>query len=71
MFISKNHYGLLSEQTPQDVRVLAQMLATIPKLAEQLGIENGYRLIINQGEDGRQEVKHLHIHILGGEKLAD
>ena len=71
LFIPKNHYGLLSEQSQDDVEVLGQMLATIPTLVEQLGIENGYRLIINQGEDGRQEVKHLHIHILGGEKLPD
>ena len=36
---------------------------------KELGIENGYRLIINQGSDGGQEVPHLHVHILGGEKL--
>ena len=47
------------------------MLASIPTLSEKLGIKNGYRIVINQGEDGRQEVPHLHVHILGGEKLAD
>ena len=69
--IPKKHYALLSEQEQDDIIVLGKILNTIPKIAKQLGIENGYRLIINQGEDGRQEVKHLHIHILGGEKLPE
>lgn len=71
LFIPKNHYGLISQQTETDKIVLAEMLNNISSLEKELGIENGYRLIINQGEDGRQEVKHLHVHILGGEKLPD
>ena len=69
--IPKNHYALLSEQSGEDTVILGKILNTIPKLAGQLGLVNGYRLIINQGEDGRQAVKHLHVHILGGEKLPD
>ena len=68
--IPKNHYAYLSEQTEQDNNVIAHILKTIPTLAEKLGIYGGYRLIINQGENGGQEVPHLHIHILGGEKLS-
>ena len=45
------------------------MLNKIPSLEKTLGIENGYRLVINQGEDAGQSVAHLHVHILGGEKL--
>lgn len=71
LFIPKNHYKLLSEQTEKDVLILGKMLSNIPKLTSVLGIENGYRIIINQGDDGRQEVPHLHVHILGGEKLSD
>ena len=69
LFIPKRHYALLADQSQQDSIVLGQMLAKIPNLAKELGIENGYRLIINQGSDGCQEVPHLHVHILGGEKL--
>ena len=69
--IPKNHYALISEQTENDAIILGKMLNKIPSLSAMLGIENGYRLIINQGEDGRQEVKHLHVHIMGGEKLMD
>lgn len=39
-------------------------------IAEQEGLVNGYRLVINQGEDGQQSVPHLHAHLLGGRKLS-
>lgn len=39
-------------------------------IAEQLGLGNGYRLVINQGDDGGQTVPHLHAHLLGGRKLS-
>ena len=38
-------------------------------IAEQEGLKDGYRLVINQGEDGGQSVHHLHVHLLGGRKL--
>lgn len=71
LFIPKRHYKLLADQTAKDTEVLGKMLAKIPTLAKELGIENGFRLIINQGDDSGQEVPHLHVHILGGEKLGD
>ncbi len=43
----------------------------IPKIAALCGLENGYRIITNVGEDGAQSVKHIHFHILGGEKLPE
>ena len=42
----------------------------LKKIAEQEGIaQSGYRLILNTGPDGRQEVFHLHLHLLGGQKM--
>lgn len=46
------------------------LLNAARKIAEQLGLENGYRLVINQGADGGQTVDHLHVHLLGGRALA-
>ena len=43
----------------------------IPKIAKQLGLESGYRVVTNIGEDGCQSVKHLHFHLLGGKKLSE
>lgn len=50
---------------------VAKIFEAIPKIAEKLGIVNGYRVITNIGEDGAQSVKHLHFHLLGGEKLTE
>ena len=69
--IPKNHYACLCEQNKKDIEILGKIINKISLLVGELGLQNGYRLIINQGEDGRQEVKHLHVHILGGEKLPD
>ena len=41
----------------------------LAKLAKEVGLDNGYRVISNVGEDAGQTVKHLHFHVLGGEKL--
>ena len=67
--VPKEHYGLLADASTDQERVLGKMLLTIPKLAELLHLENGYRLIVNQGGDAGQEVHHLHIHILAGQKM--
>lgn len=68
--IPKTHFKLLNEAGAQDVETLGYMLKKIPQIAAENGCENGYRLVINQGDDAGQTVFHLHIHILGGEKLS-
>lgn len=67
--VPKTHYKLLSEMGEEEASTLAYMLKKIPEIAKENGCSNGYRLIVNQGEDAGQEVFHLHIHILGGERL--
>jgi len=67
--IGKDHFKLLSEMDEKRAELLKYMLLKIPKIAKANGLENGYRLVINQGEDAGQTVFHLHIHILGGEPL--
>lgn len=67
--IPKKHYKLLTEMTDADREDLGRILQTIASLAPDLGLKNGYRLCINQGDDAGQTVFHLHIHILGGQPL--
>ena len=69
LMIPKRHFKLLAEMTAEDESILGRCLKKASLLAPSLGLENGYRLIINQGDDAGQTVFHLHIHILGGEKL--
>lgn len=67
--IAKDHFKLLSEMDEARAETLKYMLLKIPEIARENGCENGFRLVINQGEDAGQTVFHLHIHILGGETL--
>ncbi len=69
LLIPKKHYVGLFDQSEDDAIKLAKMLRFLPSLQSELGLEDGYRLIINQGGNAGQSVMHLHIHILGGEIL--
>jgi histidine triad (HIT) family protein len=65
--IPKIHVDSFNEVTPQ---TMAGMTSFIQEVAREMKIdESGYRVITNIGENGGQEVKHLHFHILGGAKL--
>ena len=68
--IPKTHFALLSEIDGEKAELLKRCFVKIASLEKTLGLEKGYRVIINQGEDGGQSVHHLHIHLLGGEKLT-
>ena len=46
------------------------MMTKVKDVAAEMGLENGYRVVINCGEDGLQTVMHLHLHILGKRKLT-
>lgn len=70
LIIPNKHIQPLSANG-EDGEVLGRMLLLAPKLAERSGVsDSGYRLVINQGADAGQEVFHLHMHLLGGHKLA-
>lgn len=68
--IPKSHFKLLEEMTEEQSEMLKKCLKKIPTLKQKLQLENGYRLVINQGDDAGQTVFHLHIHILSGQKMG-
>ena len=68
--IPKEHFALLSEMDDKKAEVLKRCFEKIEALQEKLGLQEGYRIVVNQGENGGQSVQHLHIHLLGGEKLT-
>ena len=70
LVIPKKHIGSLSEAEEGDAELLAHILLKVKDIAAQLGLENGYRVVINTGEDGGQTVHHLHVHILGKRPMA-
>lgn len=69
LMIPKRHFKLLSQMTADDAENLGKCLRKLPELSSLLGLENGYRLVINQGDDAGQTVFHLHVHILCGQTL--
>ena len=72
LVIPKKHIPSLVELTEADEALIGKIYKTINKIAkEKEFIENGYRVIVNCGEDGGQEVRHLHFHLLAGKKLGD
>ena len=69
LVIPKKPIPRVSEAESDDQNLLGHLLLTAKKVAEEAGLENGYRVVINNGKDGGQTVDHLHLHILGGRQM--
>lgn len=70
LVVPKMHIADCNGITPENSAVVARIFAVIPEIAKAEGLEGGYRVVSNCGEDAGQTVQHLHFHILGGKKLA-
>ncbi len=71
LVIPKKHIESILELKKEDEVLVGKIYTVINKIAEQEKIDkNGFRIIVNCGEDGGQEVKHLHFHLIGGKKLG-
>lgn len=70
LVIPKKPIAKLSDAESHDHALMGHLLLTVKRVAEQLGLTNGYRTVINTGDDGGQTVYHLHLHILGGRSMA-
>lgn len=66
LVIPKKHITSLAHATEGDTGVLGKMLVKANEIAVAQGSPNGFRVIINTGEIGQQEVQHVHMHIVGG-----
>lgn len=71
LVVPKCHIASADEICAKNADAVAKIFTAIPKIADTLGLENGYRVISNVGEDACQSVKHIHFHILGGKKLSE
>lgn len=69
LVIPKKHYA--SATAVEDISVWSNLMSSAVKIAEQLELDdNGYRMVINTGEQGGQTVPHLHLHLLAGRNLG-
>ncbi|TAJ82285.1 MAG: histidine triad nucleotide-binding protein [Gallionellaceae bacterium] len=66
MLIPKLHLPSLLEADERHAALLGKLLLLAPKLAQEQGLTNGFRTVINSGKGGGQEVFHLHVHVIGG-----
>ena len=71
LVVPKTHICCADKITAENSACVAKVFEAIPKIAADLGLSNGYRVVNNCGEDGCQTVKHIHFHILGGKKLSE
>lgn len=70
LVIPKAHIESVNSLTAENADIVSHIFLTIAKIAAELHLENGYRVVTNIGEDGGQTVKHLHFHVLGKRSLA-
>lgn len=70
LVIPKEHIGSVAEVTAENSAVVAHIFEVIAEIAKAEGLENGYRVVSNCGDDAGQTVHHLHFHILGGKPLT-
>ena len=69
MIIPKQHIASLVDCDTSHQAILGKILASVPRLAREQGSTDGFRVIINAGRVGRQEVYHLHVHVIGGPEV--
>jgi histidine triad (HIT) family protein len=70
LVIPKKPIESIATATTEDGALLGHLLLTIKRVAAQEGLEQGYRVVINTGEDGGQTVFHLHLHLLGKRSMT-
>lgn len=66
LMVPKEHFTNLDTAHARHEALLGRMLLLAPRLAREQGATDGYRIVINNGPDGGQEIYHLHVHVLGG-----
>lgn len=70
LVIPRREIESLAAVEPDDAGLLGHLLVVATRLARELGLADGYRLVVNCGHDGGQSVDHLHVHLLGGRRLG-
>ena len=70
LLITKKHIPSVAALEDDDAPLIAKMIILAKKIATEAGMES-YRLVFNSGKDSGQEVDHIHLHILGGNRLGN
>lgn len=68
MLIPKEHIASMNELEDRHQGAMGRLMVLAPRLAREQGAIDGFRVIVNTGRVGRQEVMHLHVHVIGGKE---
>ncbi len=69
LVIPKREIAALSDLTPDDAPLMGHLMLVATQVATKLGLTDGYRVVINCGQDGGQSVFHIHLHLMGGRQM--
>jgi histidine triad (HIT) family protein len=70
LIVPREHIASLSGATKNHCALLGHLLWIAAEIARQKGLNNGYRVVVNSGEEGGQTVDHLHLHLMGGRPMT-
>jgi len=70
LIVPREHIASVAEVGEDKKALLGHLLWAAAEIARQKGLTDGYRMVVNMGEDGGQSVEHLHLHLLGGRALS-
>jgi histidine triad (HIT) family protein len=69
LIVPKKAIPRIAEASAEDAPLLAKLLLTAQRMAKELGLTDGFRIVINNGSNGGETVPHLHVHLLGGRRM--
>lgn len=70
LLIPKKHISSFQQIKEEDLPIMGELILLIQKLAIEFDIEDGYRVVVNNGKEAGQTIFHLHLHLLGGKKMT-
>jgi histidine triad (HIT) family protein len=70
LIIPREHIPSLAHAEARHASLLGHLVGKAAEVASEAGLDRGYRLVINTGQDGGQTVDHLHLHLLGGRHMG-
>ncbi len=70
LVIPRQHIKSLSDISEIEAQLMGELVLAVVEIARKLGLESGYRMVVNCGPDGGQAVDHIHFHLLGERKMT-
>lgn len=70
LIVPREHIGSIDQADESKRALLGHLLWSAAEIARQKGLGNGYRVVVNTGDQGGQTVDHLHLHLLGGRSMT-